>query len=116
LLFCAFTSSKTIRHRAAKAGGAQAQIPERRLQAVEAAGELLPMLVELFTFKSSAYERLRQRSRTCRPQYPTSPSMARLTAVLAFVTDRVGQHYDDVLRRAFVVDSGSVVRGVKISA
>jgi hypothetical protein len=28
--------------------------------------------------------------------------MARPTAVSVFVTDRVGQPYDDVLRRAFV--------------
>src|SRR5689334_7177736 len=33
-----------------------------------------------------------------------------------FVADRVGQHHDDVLRRAFVVASGSVVRNIKISA
>jgi hypothetical protein len=33
-----------------------------------------------------------------------------------FVADRVGQHYDDVLRRAFIVASGSVVRGIKILA
>src|SRR3954447_16196024 len=67
-------------------------MPERRLQAVEAAGELLPVSVELFTVKSLAYEGLRQRIRTCRPQYPTSPSMARPTAGSAFVADRVGQH------------------------
>ena len=63
----------------------------------------------LFTFKSLAYERLRPRIRACRPQYPTSPSMVRPTAVSAFVADRVGQHYDDVLRRAFIVASGGAV-------
>jgi hypothetical protein len=96
LLFSAFTSSKTIRHRAAKAAGAQVQMPERRLQAVEGAGELLPVSVELFTVKSLAYERLRQRIRTCRAQYPTSPGMAWPMATSAFVADRVGPHYDGV--------------------
>jgi len=51
LLFSGFTSSKTILHRAAKAGGAQAQIPEGRLEAVEAAGELLSAPFELFYFE-----------------------------------------------------------------
>jgi hypothetical protein len=39
LLFSAFTSSKTILHRAGKPGDAQAQIPEWSAQALEAAGE-----------------------------------------------------------------------------
>jgi hypothetical protein len=39
-----------------------------------------------FTFKSLAYERLRQRTGTCRLQYPTSPS----TAGPTFAADRVG--------------------------
>jgi hypothetical protein len=40
--------------------------------------------------------------------------MARLAAVSAFVADRVGQHYDDVMHRAFARASGAV-QGVEVS-
>jgi hypothetical protein len=66
--------------------------------------------------KSLAYERLRQRIRICRPQYPTSLNMARPAAVPAFAAGRVGQHHDHMLRRAFAAANGSVVQDIKISA
>jgi hypothetical protein len=36
--------------------------------------------------------------------------------VPAFVADRVGQHHDHMLRRAFAAANGSVVQNIKISA
>jgi hypothetical protein len=42
--------------------------------------------------------------------------MARPTAVSASVADRVGRHYDGVLRRAFGTASRGVVREVEVSA
>jgi plasmid replication initiation protein len=41
---------------------------------------------------------------------------ARLTAISGSVADRVRQHYDDVLRRAFGAASGGAVRDVEVSA
>jgi hypothetical protein len=42
--------------------------------------------------------------------------MARPTAVPAFAADRVGQHHDHMLRRAFAAISAGAVRDTEISA
>jgi hypothetical protein len=101
--FPAVTSKKSIRHRAAKSVGTQAEIPDWQRQAIEGTSELLSVSVELFTFKSLAYERLRQGIRSCRPQYDAAPDALDYpdvgSATAASAVDAYG-------RASFSLDSG----------